>query len=249
MSVATNPTRPFVSDHADQWFLLASTDAQGTQTFSYGTALRDSGGHMVYTRAGPADFGAFDLVNKQVTVKVTLAKLNALQKHGAIVPGTSFIGLRGQAQTGGNDGVGDLTRLNGTYRFDTSTCAGATTSGGGDSGEGDDSDAADRDHVDFSDDSSHPENSHVQYSAPRNNFTMQSVGGSQAVTYSNGACVNLLGAAAVNLQPGYTYAFTACSLPTATQIGTFTMSITGPLGFVYQKSAPLVSGLLSIHPH
>ena len=248
MNFATNPTRPFVSDHADQWFLLASTDAQGTQTFSYGTALRDSGGHMVYTTVGPADFGAIDLVNKQVTVKVTLAKLNALQKHGAIVPGTTFIGLRGQAQTGGRDGVSDLTRLNGTYRFDTSACIGAAPGSGGDSGQGDDSDAADRDHVDFSDESSHPESSNVAYSAPRDNFTMHSLGGSQAVTYSNGVCVNLLGAATVNLQPGYTYAFTACNLPTATQIGTFTMTITGPLGFVYQKSAPLVSGVLSIHP-
>ena len=247
MSFATNPTRPFVSDHADQWFLLAATDPQGVQTFSYGTALRDSGGKMVYTTVGPADFGAFDVVNKQVTVKVALAKLNALQKHGAIVPGATFIGLRGQATTGGGDGIFDLTRLNGTYRFDTAACVGAVGTGG-DSGEGDDSDAADRDHVDFSDDPGHPENSKVAYSAPRDNFTMQSVGGSQAVTYSNGACVNLIGAATVNLVPGYTYAFTACNLPTATQVGTFTMAITGPLGFVYQKSAPLVSGVLSIHP-
>ena len=249
MSFATNPTRPFVSDHADQWFLRAATDPQGTQTFSYGTAVRSSSGSMVYTTVGPADFGAFDLVNKQVTVKVALAKLNALQTHGAIVPGTTFIGLRGQAQTGGGDGISDITRLNGTYRFDTATCVGAPPgSGGGDSGEGDDSDAADRDHASFSDDPSHPENSDVQYSAPRDNFTMQSVGGSQAVTYSNGACVNLLGAATVNLQPGYTYAFTACNLPTTTQVGTFTMTITGPLGFLYQKSAPLVSGVLAIHP-
>jgi hypothetical protein len=247
MSFATNPTRPFVSDHADQWFLRASTDATGVQTFTYGTATRASGGAMTYTAAGPADFGAFDLGNKSVTVKVALAKLNALQTHGLIVPGTTFIGLRGVAGTVGNVTFSDETRLNGTYTFDTGACAGAT-GGGGDSGEGDDGDTADRDHVSFSDDPSQPQNANVEYSAPRNNFTMHSVGGSQAVTYTNGACVNLLGAATVNLAPGYTYAFTACNLPTATQIGTFTMSITGPLGFVYQKSAPLVSGRLSIRP-
>ena len=97
MNLASHPTRPGLSDRADQWFLRAGTDPSGVQSFNYGTAVRNSDGSLAYTIRGTADSGAFDAVNRAVTVKIDLAKLNALQTRGAIGAGTSFIGLRGSS--------------------------------------------------------------------------------------------------------------------------------------------------------
>lgn len=95
MSFASNPTKPGLSDRADQWFLRADTDTAGVRTFTYGTAVRGSTGGITYTTVGAADSGFFNLVNRSVTVKVDIAKLNALQTRGFLGPGTTFIGLRG----------------------------------------------------------------------------------------------------------------------------------------------------------
>ena len=97
ISFATNPTKPGLVDRADQWFVQAATDASGTQTFSYGTATRNSDGSLTYTVKGPADAGSFDLTNRSLIMKVDVAKLNALQTRGPIGAGTTLIGLRGQA--------------------------------------------------------------------------------------------------------------------------------------------------------
>jgi hypothetical protein len=97
MYFATNPTTAGLSDRADQWYVSAETDATGVPTFNYGTAARTTDGDMVYTRRGAADAGGFDLVNRSVTVKVGVTKLNALQTRGAIGAGTMLIGLRGSA--------------------------------------------------------------------------------------------------------------------------------------------------------
>jgi hypothetical protein len=75
----------------------ATTDQAGTPTFSYGTATRNSDGSISYAVNGSADAGSFDLTRRSVRVKVDVARLNALQKHGLIKSGTSLIGLRGQA--------------------------------------------------------------------------------------------------------------------------------------------------------
>jgi hypothetical protein len=99
MHFASNPTRAGLSDRADQWFLEASADAQGNPIFKWGTGTRTSGGGLTYTAAStPADAGSFDTTNKTVTVKVDVAKLNALATRGPIVAGTTLVGLRGSAR-------------------------------------------------------------------------------------------------------------------------------------------------------
>ena len=128
MNFATNPTKSGLVDRADQWFVQATTDGTGVRTFSYGTAVRNSDGSITHTVRGPADAGAFDLTGRTVTVKVDVAKLNALQTRGAIGAGTVLMGLRGQAivdrvTVAGLVGVGlsDSTRSGGT--FTVGSCA------------------------------------------------------------------------------------------------------------------------------
>ena len=82
MNFATNPTKPGIADRDDQWF-CAGHD-QGVRSFSYGTAARTGGGGFTYTVVGAADSGNFDLTDRSVTVKVDVAKLNAVQTHGPI---------------------------------------------------------------------------------------------------------------------------------------------------------------------
>src|SRR5688572_23334464 len=61
-----------LSDQGDQFWVRASTDAAGAQTFRYGTATRihtgdgvglSEGGTITYTERGAADCGAFDQTN------------------------------------------------------------------------------------------------------------------------------------------------------------------------------------------
>jgi hypothetical protein len=88
-------------------------------------AARNSDGSITYTVRGPADAGNFDLNNRSVTMKVDMAKLNAVQKRGAIQTGTVLIGLRGAATAARNTvgtpagtvavGFSDSTRAGGTF--------------------------------------------------------------------------------------------------------------------------------------
>jgi hypothetical protein len=97
MNFATHPTKPGVVDRADQWFVQAATDTNGVRTYSYGVATRNSDGSIAYTVKGTADAGNFDVAGRSVTVKVDVAKLNALQTRGPIATGAALIGLRGSA--------------------------------------------------------------------------------------------------------------------------------------------------------
>jgi hypothetical protein len=115
-----------VSDHGDMFYLLAA-DSASLQTFSYGTAYRDSNplAPVVYTAyamaynppSGAADFGTFDTTTSTVTVKVALSKLNALLPagHAPIADGSWLVGLRGSA-SGSDRGPRDNTR-GGLYNF------------------------------------------------------------------------------------------------------------------------------------
>jgi hypothetical protein len=75
---------------------------------------------------GPADRGAFDLAARAVTVQVDIAKLNAVQKRGAITNSTVLMGLRG-ASTAARSvvagtiaaGFSDSTRGGGTFTMGT----------------------------------------------------------------------------------------------------------------------------------
>jgi hypothetical protein len=112
MNFATHPTRPGLSDRADQWFISAATDLTGARSYSYGTAVRNRDGTLTYTTRGAADVGRFDLVNRTITVGVHVDKLNALQTRGVIGVRTSLVGLRGSAAVTQPNGavVSDATR-------------------------------------------------------------------------------------------------------------------------------------------
>jgi parallel beta-helix repeat protein len=115
-----------------------------------------------------------------------------------------------------------------------------------DEGDGEDND---HDHAKFQDSPSHPENGQMQYQDQSKAMNVQSANGVHSIAY-NGACVSFAGDALVNGKTGYLYTFVACDVSALrTGIGTFSMTITGPLGYLYQKTAVLTSGYVNIHPH
>jgi hypothetical protein len=78
---------------------------------------------------------------------------------------------------------------------------------------------------------------------------MQSVNGARSISY-NGTCENYAGHAVLNGNPEYLFTFEACDLSAlGTGIGTFSMTVTGPPGYLYQNRAALTPGYVSIHPH
>jgi hypothetical protein len=133
MHFTSNPSQPGISDRGDQWYLEADTDAQGNRTYVYGTATRTGSGGFTYTPLGNADVGRFDLTNSSVTVKVDLAKLNAVAKRGPIAGGSVLTGLRGSARavytvvnggvTSAGAGVVDSTRGGTSYTVGNCTAA------------------------------------------------------------------------------------------------------------------------------
>lgn len=94
-----NATRQYsnaVSDRGDQLWVAANTDAQGKQTFTFGTTVRNGDGSLTYTSQGTADAGAFDMTNNTITVSVKASKLNPFVTKGPkIGSGTILAGLRG----------------------------------------------------------------------------------------------------------------------------------------------------------
>jgi hypothetical protein len=89
---------------------------------------------------------------------------------------------------------------------------------------------------------SHPERNRVDYS-DRSKKTRMRSSNIRSASYA-GTCVNLAGDGLVNGKPGYTYRYQACDLSAApvAGIGTFSMSITGPAGYLYQKAGTFTSG-------
>src|SRR5207237_8200616 len=80
-----SPTNEYtfgLSDRGDQFFVRATTDSSGAQTFDYGTAKRNFDGSITYTDKGAADRVAFDQANKTLTITVLLTKFNALMPPG-----------------------------------------------------------------------------------------------------------------------------------------------------------------------
>jgi hypothetical protein len=96
-----------VSDRGDQFFVRATTDTTGAQTFVYGTAKRNFDGSITYTDVGNADFGAFDQVNKTITIKIATSMLTAALTNGHTVGlGSVLVGLRGSTFTSANVNTG-----------------------------------------------------------------------------------------------------------------------------------------------
>jgi hypothetical protein len=111
-----------VSDRGDQFYMLANTDA--AQTFTWGTAVRDTDGGISYTSRGNCDFGNLDSTNGTITLKVRLAALNAFVTHGPpIVAGSTFWGLRGRTFTSQANGLLDITYGGTSF----SSCLGTTS--------------------------------------------------------------------------------------------------------------------------
>lgn len=100
-----------LSDRGDQFFLRATTDALGTRTFTYGTAVREHQhrGFVAYTDKGTADGGSFDQATNTITIKVSLSKLNGVLPagHAPVGPGSILVGLRGNTYTTGDDNAAD----------------------------------------------------------------------------------------------------------------------------------------------
>jgi hypothetical protein len=89
----------------------------------------------------------------------------------------------------------------------------------------------------------------MSYEDRSQGMKMQSVNGARSITYT-GPCVSYAGDAVMNGNTGYLFTFEACSVSLlGTGIGTFSMTVTGPAGYLYQKSALLTSGYVNIHPH
>jgi PKD repeat protein len=100
-----------LSDRGDQFFVRATTDALGTKTYTYGTAIREHQhrGFVAYTDVGAADSGSFDSTAGTITVKISLSKLNATLAAGRtpIGPGSILAGLRAGTFTTGDDNPAD----------------------------------------------------------------------------------------------------------------------------------------------
>ena len=115
-----------------------------------------------------------------------------------------------------------------------------------DHGAGEDKD---HDGCQFRDSPSHPDQGSMRYSDKSKRMSVTSVNGLRSIAYTGtaltGRCVSFTGDAYMNGKSGYGYTFQACSLPTG--IGNFTISVTGPAGFLYQKAAVLTSGSVYLH--
>jgi hypothetical protein len=125
-----------------------------------------------------------------------------------------------------------------------------------DKAQGDDNEG---DSVQSDDSQSRPQSSRLSYEDRSQSMKMQSVNGARSgsVTYT-GPCVSYVGDAVMNGNTGYVFTFEACSVSAlgttlgnllGTGIGTFSMTVTGPAGYLYQKTAVLTSGYVNIHPH
>ncbi|MEY2562691.1 MAG: hypothetical protein QOH88_884 [Verrucomicrobiota bacterium] len=105
------------SDHGDQFYLQASTSAQGTQTFTYGKAVRESSGSVTYTSLGAADKGMFNQDDNTISIQVAVKKLNtvlATAGHPGIGNGTVVTGLRGHSSSAATSAARGDDTLGGT---------------------------------------------------------------------------------------------------------------------------------------
>jgi hypothetical protein len=95
-----------LSDRGDQFYIEGSISALGAQSANWGTVVREFKGSLTATQQGTADGVVFDSLNRTVTVKVAIAKLNTYLatltsgSHPAIASGRVMCGLRGQTSLG-----------------------------------------------------------------------------------------------------------------------------------------------------
>lgn len=106
------------ADRGDQFYLLASTDGAGTPSFTFGRAVRDTGGTLLYTSLGAALSGAMSTATNEVVVRLALTSLDPYVTHGPPVrPGSTLVGLRGATGTLNAGTARDITRGGGAVRI------------------------------------------------------------------------------------------------------------------------------------
>jgi hypothetical protein len=89
-----------LSDHGDQFYVQASTNAAGTPSYTWGTVVRNFDGSLTRTLGGTADSGSFNQANRTITVTISQSKLNtylASVSRPALVEHSVLCGLRGDA--------------------------------------------------------------------------------------------------------------------------------------------------------
>ena len=131
-------------DRGDQFFVRAQTPLTVTtepllslNQFTFGTVQRLSDGTLAYTTRGEADSGAFDTVNKTITVKVSASKLNPFITKGAPIGiGSVLTGLRGQTFTSGQNAKSDITRGGTLFTVERCQLGGGGGGGGGNTNHG-----------------------------------------------------------------------------------------------------------------
>jgi hypothetical protein len=99
VNISGNSYSKGLSDDGDQFFVQASTDANGVPSYQYGTTVRNFSGSTTDTIVGAADFGSIDQTNRKITVRVSTTRLNAILTaagHPRIVSGSTLCGLRGR---------------------------------------------------------------------------------------------------------------------------------------------------------
>ena len=112
-----------------------------------------------------------------------------------------------------------------------------------DEGEGED---AQHDEMSFVDKQQPAENGTLIYHDPGQSLDVTSSNGVRSISYS-GNCVSFSGDAKVNGQLGYQFVFGACDFSATGGIGTFSISLTGPAGYSYQKNGTLTTGFVKLH--
>jgi hypothetical protein len=112
-----------------------------------------------------------------------------------------------------------------------------------DEGDGEDNE---HDHASFVDEKQPHDNGTLVYNDPSKNLNLQSSNGVQGISYS-GSCVSFNGNSKVNGQLGYAFTFRACDLSALGGIANFSISVTGPAGFAYQKSGTFTTGFVKLH--
>jgi len=120
--------------------------------------------------------------------------------------------------------------------------------GGGGDGDEDDGQGEDHDHnsFHFNGNWSHHEKSRLSYSDRAAKLKFLATSGVRDIHSTGPKCIGFVADGKVNRKPGYTASFEACDRSGPTAIGTFSISITGPGGFHYEKTSSLSKGKLKI---
>lgn len=114
-----------------------------------------------------------------------------------------------------------------------------------DDGQGEDDD---HDDFHFHESSSHGESSRMSYSDKSRDLKFVAMNGARSIHHDSSNCVSFVADGTLNGKPGYVANLQTCDLsgPQKTAIGNFSITITGPGGFLYQKTATLRKGRVKV---